>query len=85
MMKHIFDRIDQLNSTYIDIWEDVCNIESPTNHKEGVDKVGEYFLKKLEKFGFKTEILECEKAGNAICVTMNPDVNSPAVVFLLCY
>ena len=77
----LFDIIDSLNEEYIKIWEDVCNIESPTNHKEGVDKVGEYFLKKLERFGFETEILECEKAGNAICVTMNPDVNSPAVVF----
>ena len=43
MMKNIFDEIDQLNSTYIDIWEDVCNLESPSHDKARVDQVGAYF------------------------------------------
>ena len=30
----IFDRIDRLNEKYLDVWEDVCNIESPSNYKE---------------------------------------------------
>ena len=39
----IFEKIDSLNGKYIDVWEDVCNIESPSNYKEGVDAVGNYF------------------------------------------
>lgn len=30
-MKKIFEQIDKLNNKYVDIWEDVCNIESPSN------------------------------------------------------
>ena len=41
----LFEKIDELNEKYIKIWEDVCNIESPTNFKRGVDAVGEYFIK----------------------------------------
>ena len=49
MVKHIFDEIERLNSTYIDIWEDVCNIESPSNDKASVDRVGAYFCKLAKK------------------------------------
>ena len=35
--------VDELNSEFIAIWESVCNIESPTECKQGVDKVGNYF------------------------------------------
>ena len=38
--KVLFDEIDRLYPDYLKVWEDVCNIESPTIYKEGVDKVG---------------------------------------------
>ncbi len=31
----IFETVDNLTPAYIDIWQDVCNIESPTDYKEG--------------------------------------------------
>ena len=42
-MEKIFEKIDSLYDKYVRIWEDVCNIESPTASKEGVDAVGKYF------------------------------------------
>ena len=38
----IFSEIDALNAKYINCWEDICNIESPTSYKEGVDQCGRY-------------------------------------------
>lgn len=77
----LFNKIDVLNEKYIKIWEDVCNIESPTACKDGVDEVGQYFIKMAQEHGWKIEILECEKAGNAICITMNSESEKESVVF----
>ena len=43
---HLFERIVELEKEYINFWIDVCKIESPTEYKEGVDRVGRYFMEK---------------------------------------
>lgn len=75
----LFNRIDELNEQYLDILEDVCNIESPTAFKEGVDKVGNYFVELAKKRGWDVEISKQDKAGDAICITMNKDAKGQPV------
>ncbi len=70
-MKRVFEKIDSLNSAFVDIWEDVCNIESPSDYKEGVDQVGSYFIDLAKENGWAVEIFEQETAGNVVCITMN--------------
>lgn len=77
----LFAHVDALNEKYIRFWADVCNLESPTNDKAGVDRVGAYFIERAKAFGWAVEELECEAAGNAVCITMNPDADAPSVVF----
>ena len=43
MKEKLFETIDALFPTYLKVWEDVCNLESPTEDKNGVDQVGAYF------------------------------------------
>ena len=31
-MERLFETIDALYEEYLDVWEAVCNIESPTRH-----------------------------------------------------
>lgn len=71
--RKLFEVIDGLSGEYLDILEDVCNIESPTSCKEGVDAVGSYFVKMAEKRAWKIEVLKQELAGDVICITLNPD------------
>ncbi len=71
--KEVFDKIDELYEKYLDVLEDVCNIESPTICKEGVDRVGEYFIKIAKEHGWEIEIAKQEVSGDAICITMNPE------------
>lgn len=75
----LFDIIDSLNEQYIDIWEDVCNIESQTADKAGVDEVGRYLIRLAEKHGWKVEVIPMERAGDAVCITMNPDAKGEPV------
>ena len=77
--KQVFELIDQKYNTYINIWKDVCDIESPTLYKEGVDAVGNYFIAKANERGWKVEVLEEKVSGNAICITMNPDAKKAPV------
>lgn len=75
----VFEKIDALNQQYIRVWEDVCHLESPTADKQRVDAVGTYFIKMAESRGWKIETQEHEKAGNSICITMNPDADAVPV------
>ena len=77
--KILFDEIDRLYPEYLKVWEDVCNIESPTVYKEGVDKVGNYFIDMAKARGWHIHVLEHEVAGNAITITLNPDAKAAPV------
>lgn len=78
-VQNVFDKIDALSQQYTHIWEEVCNLESPTEDKARVDAVGAYFLKMAEKQGWEIEVEEYEAAGNAICITMNPNAKAAPV------
>lgn len=68
----LFEEIGKLNDKYIKIWEDLCNIESPTAYKEGVDKCGAYVANWAKDMGFEVEYCPQELAGDVVCITMNP-------------
>ena len=72
-MKKLFEIIDSLYDKYVKVWQDVCKIDSPSAYKEGVDRVGNYFIQMAKDAGLDYEVLEVENAGNAICITLNPE------------
>lgn len=51
MHNKYFEAIDKLYNEYVGFWQDVCNIESPTEYKAGVDAVGNYFAEWAKKHG----------------------------------
>lgn len=79
--KSLFDRVDALNDTYISFWQDVCNIESPTDSKAGVDAVGAYFIRWAEKLGFAVEVFKQPVSGDVVCITMNQNAPKPPICF----
>ena len=68
----IFDKIDELYEQYLNVWEDICNIESPTNCKAGVDAVGRYISAIAEKRGWEVEVFRQSVSGDVVSITMNP-------------
>ena len=77
----LFCEIDNLNEKYIKFLETVCNIESPTDYKKGIDEVGKIFIDEALKQGWSVDVCELENAGNPMCITMNPDASLPPVIF----
>lgn len=81
MYNRLFDQVDLLNEKYIKVWEDVCNIESPTDFKEGVDAVNAYFIKMAEERGFEVEVCKQKVSGDAVRITLNPDAKGKPISF----
>ena len=75
----IFEIVNSLEEEYYERWEQICNIESPTNHKAGVDAVGQYFIDFAKSRSWQVDIHNEEISGNAVCITMNPDVDARPV------
>ena len=63
-MKSVFEKIDTLTDEYINILEDVVNIESPSLEKDRVDEVGRYFIELSNKNGWEIEIKKFEDFGD---------------------
>lgn len=65
--------VDSLYPEYLDIWEAVCRIESPTQCKTGLDAVGGYFAEMAKKRGWLVESEPQSAAGDIFCITLNPN------------
>ncbi len=75
----LFQKIDEIKNRFTDMLEDVCSIESPTDCKEGVDRVGRYFTEYAKKRGWKVDICAQRVSGDAICITVNPDATKAPI------
>jgi len=71
--KTLFETIDNLNAEYVGVWEDLCNIESPTASKAGVDAVGAYCMELARRHGWKIDVYPQTVSGDMVCITMNPE------------
>ena len=69
----VFEAIDALKDEYLQLWIDICNLESPTSDKAGVDAVGAYLIAHARKRGWAVEVCPQAVSGDAVCITMNPD------------
>lgn len=78
-VKQVFEQIEKLNDKYVDVWEDILNIESPSDYKGGVDAVGEYLKKITEDKNWKIEVFPQERFGDVICITMNSDSDNQPI------
>lgn len=77
----LFEKIDELSEKYLKVWEDVGNLESPTEFKEGVDAVSAYFAKKAQELAFSVEKFPVKESGDIITIVANPDVDARPISF----
>lgn len=80
MHEKLFGEIERLSMRYLDFLEDICNIESPTNYKIGVDAVGEYCRSFARRIGWNTEVFGQRVSGGTVLITMNGDAESSPIV-----
>jgi len=71
-----------MNKTYIKDLEKIININSYTQNKVGVDKVGKIMSTWLEKLDFTTEIFQRELIGNHLLYVSKKKENLPKILLL---
>lgn len=71
--KELFQIVEELFPYYLDVLEDVCNLESPTGNKLAVDAVGNYIATHAKERGWKIETYSQKHAGNVLCITLCDD------------
>ena len=76
----LLNEIDKLYERFLEVWADVCNIESPSNFKKGVDACGKYFVDFAKAKGWDVEVYPQPVSGDPICITMNPKAKGVPVV-----
>ncbi len=79
--QELFKLIEKTSEEYIAIWEDACNIESPTECKEAVDRVGNLFADMAKKRGWQVEFSKQDSVGDVVCITMNPESSESPLTF----
>lgn len=79
MHNSVFKSIDAFTPEFIKFWEDIGNLESPTAYKEGVDRVGNYFLAYAKNEGWETEVFKHDIVGNVVCITMNASAKTQPI------
>lgn len=75
----LLSAIDARADEFLSLWEDICNIESQTCDKAGVDAVGNYLCAVAARHGWKIDRLPQPVAGDALCLTMNPDAKGAPI------
>ncbi len=78
-VKNIFERIDALYDYYLSVWKDVCDIESPTKDKAGIDACCDYFVRLAKERGWEVDVSREPVAGNAASITLNPTAEGAPV------
>lgn len=73
MIENAFLEIGKLFPFYLNFWKECCDIESPSDGKDGLDACCDLFIRLAKERGWDIEVLEEPKAGNAACITMNKD------------
>ena len=71
----VFSQIEALSPQYLTVWKECCEHESPSIDKAAVDACGQYFIDFAKAHGWQVEVLPQPVSGDAICITMNADVN----------
>lgn len=75
----LFQAVESLKDEYVAFLKTVTEIESPTDFKEGVDRVGACFIRKAEQLGFRTEVFPQAVSGDVVVITMNPSADAKPV------
>ena len=64
----VFKYIDELSDSYLEFLNNICNIESNSYDKEGINKVADYIMEHEKRAGYLYERVTFEKAGDCLCI-----------------
>lgn len=82
MKQQIIDYIDTSRQEMLTLWEDLVNVESGKDHKEGIDALIADVEKILKREGFRTKQVLYEQAGNALVAEFGDVEKAKPIIFI---
>lgn len=80
MYNRIAETIEELQGTYLHFLAELCNIESNSRDKTGVDAVADRIVDFITENNYFVERKYFEKAGDCLCIDYGNDPEKPFVV-----
>ena len=77
----LFTKIAELYPKYLDVWERLCLIESPTDFKAGIDEASAYLASVGREFGCTVDRYPQSVAGDVVTLTLNPSAKEAPFIF----
>ena len=74
--------IEESFPAYLKLWRDIAAAESPSDCKDGVNRVADLLEDFVAGRGFKVIRIPCEKAGDLVSIEASGDEGTAAVAFL---
>lgn len=81
MFEKIKARLCESEAEYVEFWREVCETESPTDDKAGVDAAGRLFSDRARERGWQVERHAEAACGDVVVITMNKEAKAAPVVF----
>ena len=73
--------IDDLAPKYLEFLKNICDIESNSHNKNGINKVADFIIDYESQNGYFTERVSFDNAGDCICIDYICDSQKPLFVF----
>ena len=73
LYKKVSECIDQKTDKYLKFLEDICNFETNSHDKDGINKMVDFICEHERENGYITERKSFEKAGDVVCMDYNAD------------
>ncbi|WP_047984313.1 M20 family metallopeptidase [Ornithinibacillus californiensis] len=82
MKQKVMDYINHSRDEMLALWEQLVNVESAKDHKDGIDTLVDKVAEILKEEGFRTKIITYEKAGNAVVAEFGDVEQAKPILFI---
>lgn len=80
MKAQLFSCMNDLEGQYLDLWERLCRMETPSTDKPALDKQADFLEETAKALGFSVTRVPFEKAGDCLRIDVAGDGSAPVVM-----
>lgn len=81
MGKQLLGHMDALEARYLQLWQQLCRMETPSVDKAALDRQTDFIQQTAQELGFSVTRTPFETAGDCLCIDI-PGTDAPPVVLM---
>lgn len=80
MKEKLFSCMEELEPRYLELWEQLCRMETPSTNKPALDRQADFLEETAKALGFAVTRVPFEKAGDCLRIDVAGDDCAPVVM-----